>query len=71
MCSMQELSFWLDKLRWNSLCSQCFHFCYQKEHNFKKKKNENERQKKTNLSELTQILCDLLSLLSKYFQVKI
>ena len=34
---------------------------------FKKKKNHRKTRKKPNLSELTQILSDPLSLLSKYF----
>ena len=61
---MQELFFWLGGLRWDSLCAYVFIFVTEKSI-----KNENiaERQKKPNLTELTQILCDLLSLLSKHF----
>ena len=32
---MQELSFWLGGLSWDSLCTWCFHFSHQKGHNFK------------------------------------
>ena len=46
------------------MCTKCFHFCHWKEHNFQKRKNIAERQKKPNLYVLTQILYDLLSLLA-------
>ena len=44
-----------------------FSFLSPKEHNFQKTKISQKDRKKPNLSELTQILRDLLSLLSKYF----
>ena len=35
---MQELPFRLDGLRWDSLCTSCFHFCHRKSHKFQKTK---------------------------------
>ena len=35
--------------------------------NFKKRKYRTKTERQPNLSQLTEILCDLLSLLSKYF----
>ena len=48
------------------------HFVTEKEHNRQKKKNIaslhlKRKEKKPNLSELTQVFCGPLSLLSKYF----
>ena len=60
MRNMQELHFWLGGLRWDSLCTQSFHFCHWKEHNFQKTKIS-ERQRKPNLSELTHIMWSTLS----------
>ena len=45
-------------------------FLTKKSITFRKQKYHRKTGKKPNLSELTQILCDLLSLLFKYFRVK-
>ena len=47
MCSMQELLFWLEGLRWDNFFTKYFHFCHWKEHyrTFKKQKYCRKTQK--------------------------
>ena len=64
---MQELFFRLGGLRWDSCVLNVIIFVSEKSITFKKRTYRRKTDKKPSLSDFTQTLCDLLSLLSKYF----